>query len=154
MAKWKVEGMDDYIRQLENIGQNADKTIKRAVYAGAGVVADAARLALLSIATDDDDYKEDGEIRRGPTTAEKNALIGGFGLARMVNNNGYINTKLGFRGKNVNGLNNSGVARQIESGTSWMAKQPVISRAINSSRSKCEQAMADAFDNEIKKFVN
>lgn len=154
MAKWKVEGMEEYIRQLEALGQNTDESIKRAVYVGAGIVADSAKAALNGIITDDDAHKKDGEIRRGPTSEEKASLISGFGLSKMRNDNGYINTKLGFHGKNVNGLNNSGVARQIESGTSWMAKQPVISRAINSSRARCEQAMADAFDNEIKKIVD
>ena len=152
MATWKVEGMEEYIRLLERLDRGATGTIKRAVYDGAGVVADAMKSAMLGIRTDDADHYKD-DIKSGPTSEEKSALIAGFGVARMTNDNGYINTKVGFHGKNVNGMSNSGVARQIESGTSWMSKQPVFTRAINASRGKAEQAMAAAFDRAIQKYV-
>lgn len=152
MATWKVEGMDEYIKQLERIERGATGTIKRAIYDGAGVVADAMKAAMLTIRTDDKNHYLD-EIKDGPTSEEKESMINGFGVARMANDNGFINTKVGFHGRNVNGMYNSGLARQIESGTSWMPKQPVFSRAIRGSRDKAEQAMAAAFDKAMQKYI-
>lgn len=152
MAKWKFEGIDKYIAELNKLADNTDEYIGKAVYQGAGLVADAAHQAIRQLATDDG-YHKDGEIAKGPPTEVKEALDASFGISKMRNEDGYINVKLGFKGKNPNGLNNSGAARQIESGTSWMAKQPFISRAINHTKKQCEETMAKVLDEEIKKLT-
>ena len=152
MAKWKFEGNDKYIAQLNKLAENTDEYIERAVYQGAGIVADAAHAGIRSIVTDDE-YHKDGEIAKGPPSDVKEALDASFGISKMRNEDGYINVKLGFKGKNPNGLNNSGAARQVESGTSWMAKQPVITRAINRTKKQCEETMAKVLDEEIKKLT-
>lgn len=152
MARWKFEGNDKYIAQLNKLVQDTDEYIKKAVYEGAGVVADAAHAGIRSLVTDDG-YHPEGELAKGPPSEVKEALDESFGISKMKNEDGYINVKLGFKGKNPNGLNNSGAARQIESGTSWMAKQPFISRAINRTKKQCEETMSKVLDEEIKKLV-
>ena len=38
MAKIKMEGLDDYIKQLTELGESVEGSIKRAVYPAAGMV--------------------------------------------------------------------------------------------------------------------
>ena len=78
----------------------------------------------------------------------------------MRNDNGFRNVKIGFDGYNrvktktwPQGQPNLMVARAIESGTSWMQKQPFMRRAEASAKGPCEQAMAETVDKEIQKIV-
>lgn len=152
MATWKFEGIDKYIAELNRLEANTDEVIGRAVYEGAGIVADAAKAALQGIQTDDG-FHRPGDMRDGPTSEEKQALINSFGISRMRNQDGYVNVKLGFKGKNPSGLNNSGMARMVESGSSFMRKQPFFTRAVNAAKKKCEDTMAQVLDEEIKKLT-
>ena len=157
MAKWKFEGNDKYIEYLRSLDVNADEMIRKAVYKGAGVVADSVRSSINGIKTDDSRTKE---MRSGPTSQQKSGLQKGFGISRMNNENGYINVKLGFAGRNgrkskrkAQAEANITAARNIESGTPYMAKQPFMRKAVNSAKKACEQIMADTFDDEIKKIT-
>ena len=78
----------------------------------------------------------------------------------MRNDGGFRNVKIGFDGYNYvktktwpKGQPNAMVARSIESGTSWMSKQPFMRKAESSSKSRCEQAMADTINKELTKIV-
>ena len=157
MATWKFEGNDQYIAYLRKLDVNADEMIRKAVYKGAGYVADNVKSALNGLTTDDSRKKE--EMRSGPTTLQKEGLIKGFGLSKMKDENGYINVKLGFSGRNrlkskrnPQGQANIVVARNVESGTSWMRKQPSIRKAVNRSKKQCEEIMKETFDREISKI--
>ena len=97
MAKWKFEGLDKYIEYLRKLDADADEMIRKAVYNGAGVVADSVRSSINGIRTDDSKGKE---MRSGPTSQQKAGLQKGFGISRMNNEDGYINVKLGFSGRN------------------------------------------------------
>ena len=152
MATWKFRGLDTYIAQLERLNISADAQIKKAVYDGAAVVANNIKSALNTIPTEDD-YVPKGKMRKGIKQEDKDSLIKGFGLAKMQNRNGYINTKAGFKGKNPSGVNNSTVARQVESGTSWLRKHPVIRQATNRSKREAEQAMKKTLESEIMKLT-
>ena len=148
MATWKFEGNDKYIEMLHKLDVDADESIRRAVYKGAGVVADAIRASINSLPVDNDTKKD---VRSGPTSEEKDGLAAGFGISKMKDEDGYINVKLGFAGRNVKKKANVQVARNLESGTSWLAKNPFIRQAVNSSKKKCEETIAEALDEEIKK---
>ena len=39
MAKWKFEGLDEYLRRLEKLQGDSRKEIGKAIYDGAGIVA-------------------------------------------------------------------------------------------------------------------
>ena len=43
MAYFRVKGADEYAEKVKKLSKNADKIIKRAVYDGGGVVADAVK---------------------------------------------------------------------------------------------------------------
>ena len=74
--------------------------------------------------------------------------------------NGFYNVKIGFDGYNSvktkrwpSGQPNAMVARSIESGTSWMTKQPFMRKAEQASKSQCEHVMSETVDIEIKKII-
>ena len=152
MATWKFRGLDTYIAQLERLNANAEGSIKKAVYDGAAVVANNIKTALNTIPVQEE-YVPKGKTRKGITPEAKEGLVKGFGLAKMQNTGGYINTKAGFKGKNPSGVNNATVARQVESGTSWMQKNPVIRQATNRSKKEAEKAMQKTLESEIKRLT-
>ena len=159
MATMKFKGLDEYIRKLERLSSSSEAQIKKALYKGAGVAADSIKQSINALQTDDEGYKPD-EIRRGPTTIQKVGLINSFGISPMRTKAGTIDVKLGFDGYNgvrterwPKGQPNTMVARSIESGTSWMQKQPFIKKAERTAKAKVEETIKRELENEIKKIM-
>lgn len=152
LATIRFEGIDQYLAALQRVYGQSEETAKRALYDGAGIVANQIKSALGGIQTSDPDQWYEGQ-RPGPTPAEKQALIGGFGLAHMDTKNGYISTKAGFKGQ-AEKTTVATIARQVESGTSWMRKQPVIRQAANAAKGAAEAAMRKTLDEEIQKLMS
>ena len=157
MAKFQVgSGLDEYIAQLENLEFTAPNAIASAVYEGAKVVADAVRQDLEALPTDTQYHN--------PKTAllpvEKQGLLDGLGVSAQKNENGYINSKIGFSGYNGDvtakypkGHPNAMIARALERGTSFMARNPTITKATKRVKDQAESAMAAAIDKEISHTV-
>lgn len=137
MAKFKFEGMDDYITTLGRIGgKQAEKIIKYAVFPGAGLVADAIRSSL------DPEHRETGDLAKSIT------------LATMRNDNGYINTKIMFADYDSKGVPNAIKAAALESGTSRGQKGThFISHAVKAVQSKAVEAMGKALDEKIGQIM-
>lgn len=159
MAKFKFEGVDDLIAQYEKIGGNTEKVIGTAIYKGAGVVMNKVEAAVDGISTDNR-FGTTDRPNTGPSTIQKLGLIHSLGITPMRKDGDYYNVKIGFDGYNnvktkawPQGQPNSMVARAVESGTSWMTKQPFMRRAESAAKSPCEQAMAYVVDEEIKKLM-
>lgn len=149
MAMWTFKGLDKYVAALEKLSAHAEGQMKAAVWEGAKVVADSMKAAINSIPTQDE-YVPKDQIRRSITSEQKQGLIDGFGLSKM-RTGGAVTTKAGFAGTNAKGVSNGTIARQVESGTSWMQKHPVIRRAANSSKGAAEAAMAKKLEEIISK---
>lgn len=160
MAKFKFEGVDEYVSKLVSLSRVSEGVIKRAVYEGAGVVGDAILDAIQALPETGEGYPQRGyfptELVYGVTVEQKQGLLDGFGYAKMENDNGYINTKIGFDGYNAtktkkypNGQPNALIARSIESGTSKHQKTPFVRPAISKAKAKAEAAMAASVDKDI-----
>ncbi len=156
MAKFKVVGLDAAFDQFGVIAKDSEGIAKMCVYDGADVVADAVRRNIEGLPTRDP--KEHKTKPRGATTEEKEAMLKGFGVAKMRTASGSIDTVLGFDGydgkptpKYPKGHAISMIARTIESGSSWLNKTPFLKTAYNSSKAAAEEAMARRFDEEIQK---
>lgn len=159
MAKISVKGLEEYANRLANLQNEQGDMIERAVYAGAGVVADAIKKGLKGIPTTEERGTPDHPIH-GVTKRQKSDLINGFGLASIENRDGYIQTKAGFDGygntpsrKYPKGLPNALLMRSVESGTSFRSKTPVIRRAVNGSRKASIQAMGESIDKSCKEII-
>lgn len=155
MAKFIFEGINDLVATYQRLGIDTDQMVRRAVYNGAKVVADGTKAALQALPTDDSFDR--GEPRTSITSKQKAGLIDGFGISKMKEENGYINVKLGVHGRNKErtktfpgGEPNVAVARQLETGTSYMQKNPVFSRTAKNLKNACEQAMQDSLDRDLK----
>lgn len=161
MAKFQFEGVDKLIAEYNKIYKNTEEMIGKAIYQGAAVVFKSVQQAVENINTDDShEFGTSVNPKTGPTTIQKEGLKHSLGIAKMRNDNGFYNVKIGFDGYNYvetktwpKGQPNAMVARSIESGTSWMEKQPFMRKAESSAKGRCEQAMANTIDKELTKIV-
>lgn len=161
MAKFEFKGLDEYIAKLNKLQSNSEMTVRRALYVGAGLVADSIKASLSGIPTrDPDKYYKDAKAP-GPTPQEKADLIAGLGIAHMKMEGTKITTKVGFSGYSSHrtksfpgGVPIPVIARSIESGNSWMQKHPAIRQGVNRAKASAESAMQKELENEINKLMN
>lgn len=143
---------------LSRLEESTDEMIGKAVYAGAGIVADAIKANIKALPVVRGYGTDANPLPGGVTASQKAGLISGMGISKMQDDAGYLNVKIGFDGYNATktekypeGQPNQLVARGVESGTSWKKKKPFIRPAVNSSRNRAEAEMARILDEEIKK---
>ena len=156
-----TEGLTEVSQMLERLGNQAEAVASGALYDGAGVVADAMSAAVEKIVSKPTRfYAVEGHFVRYPTDAEKNALRGKVGIARFNKNGSEVDTLVGMA-KNAGYAEIDGkqkpiaeIARSIESGTSFMKKQPVFRRAANQSRSKAEAAIVAKAEQMLNEIIN
>lgn len=157
-ATMKVEGLEELSRKLSNLGERAEEVAARALYAGAGVMADAYAQAVNSIETDKFRYAFNGR-KRLPSPEEKAALVGKIGIAKFDKNGAEVNTAVGISGKlgyaNIGGKQVAvrKIAYSINSGTEFMVKQPVFRRAATQTRAAASEAIAARADQLIEEIT-
>ena len=83
-----------------------------------------------------------------------------FGIAKMQDDHGFRNVKIGFDGYNEvktksfpNGQPNVMVARIFNSGTSFSSKQPFFDKAVRATRSTAKQKMIEVAEKELEKIA-
>lgn len=158
MATIKFYGIDEYLSKLDQLGKYSIGLCKRALYDGAGEIANAVRAEVNALPTSDRDAPK-GEPK--PILEyEKQGLVEGLGVAKMKDDNGVIYTRIDFDGYNrlkskkyPSGHPNSMVARAINSGTSRRKKNPFMNRAVRNGRAKAENAMAARMDADIEEIM-
>ena len=153
MASWKFEGLDEYLLQLERLKGESHDAIGKAIYEGAGVVAQSCKAAIQALPVGN-------QFKKGISSVQKKGLLEGFGISHEAEDGLYRNVKLGFDGYNQQktkkypkGQPNSVIARSINSGSTWRKKDPFMDRATRKSKAACEQTMATVIENEIKKIM-
>lgn len=151
------KGMDEYLSRLGNLEIRAPESVEKAVYEGANIVADAIKDNIKKLPVSD---KREEHIT-GLKTIQKKGLIDSFGIAKMRNDNGYVNVKAGFDGYNglkskkyPKGQPNAMIARTFEAGNSFTKKIPFVGPAVRASREKAEMAMQATIGKEITKIMN
>lgn len=142
MATVTFPGIEQYEKQLEQIGRQAPRILGRALYDGAGILADAVQEEIR------------GLDRLDPRQRE--GLRKGLGIARFWEQNGDLLTKIGFEGYNdwktkrwPNGQPNAMIARATIRGTSWMRANRFTARAAKKARERCIKAMQERMDAEF-----
>jgi len=154
MARLTIgRGVDDYIAQLDKLKFKVPEIAGKAIYQGAKIVADQIHANIQALPVSE---KTGNHGRRNPTQVEKDGLLEGLGIAKKRTENGNINVKIGMDGYNADitekypkGKPNSMVARSIESGTTFIQRNPFISRAVRSSKAAAEAAMEAEVDKQI-----
>lgn len=167
MAKLKIMGGDELAAQLDQLGKSSDKTARRAVMAGAGILADQVRenLKNLKEAVEANHkskpyhFLNPGEKFSGIPEYQKKDLLDALGISPVdIDDHGDYNAKVGFDGygsqptaKYPKGLPNPLAARATESGSSVRPKQPFIRPAVRKTKDAVIEAMQSVIDEEIKK---
>lgn len=154
MAKWTIgKGIDNYIKDLQDLEFGSEEMAKQAVYEGAKIVTDAVRANIQALPV--------GPPREGKVTQkQKQGLLDGLGIAGFRKDGSFINVKVGMDGYNgeksrkyPKGQPNAMIARALESGSSFAPKHPFIGPAANRTKSAAEKAIQKKLDEEIKKTM-
>ena len=151
---FRVDGMDELAGKLDRLGEQASRIASEALYEGAGVVADKVSSAVQGIATEPFRYAKGGRKRK-PSPEEKAIVAGAkHGVAKFRKNGVSVQTSVGYSNSGYASLNGKTkpvplIAASIESGTSFMEKQPFMRKAF----SKSEKDAVAVIDSEIQKRI-
>lgn len=160
MARFDFEGVDELVAQFERIQKQSTDMIGHAVYEGANTAMRYIVAGIDTIVTDNNPHGTPDKPCNGPTTYQKEGLYRSVGIAKARYDGNFFNVKIGFDGYNglstktwPNGQPNSLVARAVQSGTSWMRKQPFMRKAEEAARGPVEAVMTNVVNTELEKMV-
>ena len=140
MAKITLKTTHDIEVKMQKLGRKSVEICERAVYVGAGIMADQIRRNL--------------EKNLEGSAYSTGDLEGSLGIAPIQDDGlGGIGTKVGFDGYDRKGTPNALKARAMESGTSRKPARPFVRPAIKQVRATAKKAMADEVAKEIKKIM-
>ena len=155
----KVDGMAELSELLSQMAEAAPGVAAQALYDGAGVMADEVNKGAESIKTAPFKW---ASRRRGETrlpSPEEKAIVqeAAAGIARFDKNGTEVNTSVGFRNAGYAQLKGKTVpipkiVNAINSGTSFMSKQPFIRKAARSGASKAMNAMKATIEEAFEKM--
>lgn len=155
MAKAKVYGLDEYSKLISQASKEVEHIVDTSIYAGANIIADSIKDGIRGLRTSG---RSEWETRK--REKQKQGLIESFGIAKMQDDHGFRNVKIGFDGYNEvktksfpNGQPNVMVARIFNSGTSFSSKQPFFDKAIRATRSTAKQKMIEVAEKELEKIA-
>lgn len=153
----RTDGMEELNRILASLNEKARDVAAASLYDGAGIVADAFTAAVNSIQTEP--YKGPKENRK-PSPEEKAALINRTGIARFRMTGEEVNTMIGITEKaGYCQIGNTTkavrlIARSINSGTSFMKKQPIFRMAVNASQGAAKAAIVQKAEKMLDEIIN
>lgn len=150
MGKISFKGVEEMSFKIRALNADMTDISKKMVYSGADAVANDLRKA---IATIPDDLLNE---------VQRQGLKDGLGVAHIVNEDGRVNTRIGFAGYNAHkvgkykntGQPNAMIARVVAKGVSWRAgKYDFVKIALKNSRKNAQSAMQEVFNEEIEKHM-
>jgi len=150
----KVDGMAEISELLSQMEEKAPAVAARALYDGAGIMADEIRKGTDTIKTAPFKYARNGT--RLPSPEEKEIVSqAAVGIAKFDKNGTEVDTSVGFRQSGYAELNGKQkpipvIVNAINSGTSFMNKQPFIRKAANSGAPKAMKAMKDRIESDFE----
>lgn len=162
MARIEMKGLDEYTAALSRLERSLKESVIRpAIYDGADISADAIRGELQALPTQGGMGPPVARVPlQGPNKAQKKALLESFGITKMREDDGSYDVRLGFDGYNKiktktwpKGQPNVVVARAVERGTSFMAANPFIKRAMGRARKPALGAMRKSVDKSLKNIM-
>ena len=155
----KTDGLDHLAKMLAELGNKAQQAARAGLYDGAGIVADALNRGISSIQTETFQYAQPGQTRL-PSPQEKAALERKVGIAKFRNMGDEVDTLIGISYDSgytqISGKPKSVavIARSINSGTSFMKKQPVFRRAKSQSQNAAKAAIVAKAEQMFDEIIN
>ena len=130
--------MNELLNSMGKLPEKAAKVAAEALYEGAGVVADAVSSGVNGIRTEPFKYAKNGKTRK-PSPEEKAIVAGAkHGVAKFRKNGVSVQTSVGYQNAGYAVLNGKTkpipqIANAINSGTSFMQRQPFFRKAVSQS---------------------
>lgn len=155
---FKMSGLEELSSVLGKLGEEAPHVAARGLYDGAAVVADKVSHAVQGIATKRFKYPAPPGKRRMPSPEEKALITGAkHGVAKFRYTGTEIQTSVGYQNAGYGSVNGKTkpvpqVANAINSGTSFMAKQPFMRKAFSTSKQAALAAIEKTILEEIDKL--
>lgn len=128
---------EEFSIKLSKLDTDFERIAKKAIYAGVEIIADAMKVNLEGILSDQ-------------ATGQ---LVASMGTTPIKNMNGEWNAKVGFDGYDSEGVAFQLIARVLESGTSTRQKKPFIRKTLNQTKSQVEAVMAKIVEDELDKIM-
>lgn len=153
-----VDGIESMSKMLTELGDKAQSVASKGLYDGAGVMADSIKNAAEAIHTAPFHYAV--FITREPSPEEKAAVLQAkMGIAKFDKNGAEVNTSVGYQ--NTGYAEVAGkikpipqIANAINSGTSFMQRQPFIRNAVNKGKTKASEAIIARCEAEFNRLIN
>lgn len=157
--KVSTSGIQKLTDMLKNAGDAAHDIAAESLYEGAGVMADAVSRAVESIVTEPFRYAAGGH-KRLPSPEEKALLEkADKGVAHFRDDGGSVQTSVGLNATGYGQINGRTkpvpmIANAVNSGTSFMTKQPFYRRAMSQTKSAALTKIEDGIKSRIEKLMN
>ena len=148
----QVSGLDELMNEMNQLGEKAQQIAAEGLYDGAGIVADKVSGAIKGIRTESFKYATGGRKRK-PSPEEKAILEQAkHGIAKFRKTGVSVETSVGLQNAGYAQLNGKTkpipqIANAINSGTSFMERQPFLRKAFSTSTG----AATAAIEETIKK---
>ena len=156
----EMDGISELIGQLELLAEEADEMYKRAAYAGASVLADEVKKGLNGLKVVKARWGTADNPLEGVTKTAKSDLIAAMGVSKIENDGQKTTVSVGFHGygsrptkKYPQGIPNQMLMRSVESGTSFMRKQPVVRVAVNRAKKQVDSAIEKEITDFLQKRI-
>lgn len=157
-GKMTTDGIGELEKKLQEMeDETAHNIAARALYEGAGVMADAIDKAVQGIVTEPFRYAAGGQ-KRFPSPEEKAILEqADKGVAKFRDDGGTIETSVGLQSSGYGNLAGRRkpvplIANAINSGTSFMSRQPFYRRAESQTKGPALSRIEEKLREEINKL--
>ena len=155
----KVDGMAEISELLSQMADAAPGVAAQALYNGAGIMANEVREGASSIKTAPFKWASSRKGEARLPSPEEKAIVqeASAGIARFDKNGTEVNTSVGFRNAGYAQLKGKTVpipkiVNAINSGTSFMAKQPFVRKAARTGAGKAMNAMKATIEEAFEKM--
>lgn len=153
-----VDGMTEISNLLGQLEEKAPSVAASALFEGAAVMAEEVKKGAEGIRTAPFKYAKPGE-RRLPSPEEKQIIVdAGIGIAKFDKNGTEIDTSVGYRNAGYAELAGNQVpipviVNSVNSGTSFLIKQPFVRKAARTGETKAIRKMTEHIDNAWNEYI-
>ena len=153
----KVDGMVEISELLDKMEKQAPKVASKALYEGAGIMAEEIKQQAQEIKTAPFKYAKDGQ--RLPSPEEKEIVLAAApGIAKFHKNGADVDTSIGYRNAGYAQLKGKTkpipkIVNAINSGTSFMPKQAFVRKASAGGGKKAMQAIQDSIEKAFEEII-
>ena len=152
-----VNGLEELNDTLEQLGEHAQGIAAKGLYEGAAIMSESMSKAAESIVT----AKFSGKKKHRFPSPEEKAIVtkaGALGIAKFDKSDGDVQTSVGYGSKGYAMLGGKRkpipqIAYAINSGTSFMPKQPFIRRGANAGKQKALEKIEEVILDEFEKIT-